>query len=221
VKPHFLESSLYPWAMDGQGRHEVKTIMQRTGTLAIPDEADARMTAHLPIVPRLDLPRTLKLGDYHAAVAITRDCLGRLESLMVQQDAARRDLNAAKEHIEDCKRRVLQAAEIQFGPDSEDFKTAGGTPPMPRQRSVREANEPGIPHPKPRRRPDASPGPFQAPFAAHPERTGTIPRVRHVHGCLASTGPRMDKLEDGSDRRAHQTTGTLPRALIPACTLRS
>ncbi len=119
----------------------MKSNMQRIGTLATLDEADARIAALLPIATQLDLPRTLKLDDYQAAIATTRDCLGRFKSLTAQLEATRRDLNAAEEHLENCNRRVLQAVEIQFGPDSDEYKSAGGTPPRARKRAVRPPNE--------------------------------------------------------------------------------
>ena len=121
----------------------MKSNMQRLGTLATLDEADARVAVLLPMASQLDLPRTLKLGDYQSAVATTRDCLGRFKSLTVQLEAARRDLNAAEEHLADCNRRVLRAVEVQFGPDSDEYKAAGGTLPKGRKRAVRPANEPG------------------------------------------------------------------------------
>ena len=121
----------------------MKSNMQRLGTMATLDEADARIAALLPIATQRHLPRTLKLDDYQAAVATTRDCLGRFKTLTAQLEAARRDLNAAEEHLGDCNRRVLQAVEIQFGPDSAEYKAAGGTPPKARKRAVRPANEPG------------------------------------------------------------------------------
>ncbi|MEI6342544.1 MAG: hypothetical protein WCR07_11330 [Verrucomicrobiota bacterium] len=119
--------------------------MQRIGTIATLDEADARIAALLPIATQLDLPRTLKMGDYQAAVATTRDCLGRFKSLTAQLEAARRDLNAAEEHLGDYNRRVLQAVEVQFGPDSDEYKAAGGKPPKARKRAVRLPNEPATP----------------------------------------------------------------------------
>ena len=121
----------------------MKSNMQRIGTIATLDEAEARIAALLPIATQLDLPRTLKMGDYQAAVATTRDCLGRFKSITAQLEAARRDLNAAEEHLGACNRRMLQAVEVQFGPHSDEYKIAGGTPPKARKRAARSPNESG------------------------------------------------------------------------------
>ena len=115
--------------------------MKRIGTMATIDEAEARIAALQPFVSQLDLPRTLTLKTYADAIVVTRDALARFKSLVAQVDAARRDLNAAEEQLENCNRRVLQAVEVQFGPESEQYAAAGGNRSKDRKRPVRRPDE--------------------------------------------------------------------------------
>ena len=98
----------------------------------ITDEAEVRIAALSTIAPRLKFPDSLTMQGYVTAAADARVLIARLNAIDANRETVRSTLNRKEAELAILSSRVLKAVRAQFGPDSEEHATAGGTRPTRR-----------------------------------------------------------------------------------------
>lgn len=117
----------------------------------ITDKAEARIAALRTIKVPLHFPVDLTVEAYVAKATDTRTRLAALNATRAQMETARSSFDKSEADLSALSSRVLKAVLAQFGPDSDEYATAGGTRLSARKRPIRRPEdadpEPSAPNP--------------------------------------------------------------------------
>ncbi|MEI6343506.1 MAG: hypothetical protein WCR07_16245 [Verrucomicrobiota bacterium] len=114
---------------------------QRTSNII--NEAEARASALRSIESQLDFGPSLSVRIYVETINEARAKLGNLNDLTARLDVERVGFREIEAKVQDLSSRILKAVQARFGPDSDEYKMAGGTLRSERKRPTRRDKEEG------------------------------------------------------------------------------
>ena len=106
-----------------------------------------RIAALSTIAPRLKFPDNLTMQGYITAAADARVLIARWNAIDANRETVRSALNRKEAELAVLSSHVLKAVRAQFGPDSGEYATAGGTRTSARRRPTRRTGTPSKPEP--------------------------------------------------------------------------
>lgn len=109
----------------------------------VTDEAEARIAALKTIEGKLGFPRNLTMESYIAKATEARVLLAALNASNATTETSRSSFEKTEAELATMSSRVLKAVLAQFGPDSEEYATAGGTRTSARRKAPRLPDEAG------------------------------------------------------------------------------
>ena len=101
------------------------------------NEAEARACALRSIEGKVDFGPDLSLPIYLERIHDARTRLGNINEMAARLDSERMAFRGAEAAVGDMSSRMLKAVLARCGPDSEEYKLAGGTPRSERKRPAR------------------------------------------------------------------------------------
>jgi hypothetical protein len=124
-------------------------MARRKRTSAILEAARQRLAGLKSITNAPDFGPNLTLPAYTTQINNFSSLLDNYNQMLATLDDLQNSLEAAEEALQETNRRMLSAAEGQYGPDSSEYEAAGGTRKSDRKRPTRKGPGGGTPPPKP------------------------------------------------------------------------
>jgi hypothetical protein len=107
------------------------------------ETARQRLAGLKSITPTPDFGLNLKLTDYEQEINGFSAKLDNYNSAVSALDQLQNELEADEQKLRDKNKRMLSAAEGQYGPDSSEYEQAGGTRQSERKRYTKKAPSTG------------------------------------------------------------------------------
>lgn len=99
--------------------------------------AQTRSASLKSIADPLDLGNGLTTETYDAAIAATEGLLNSYNTKLSEIDGLQNQLDQSETELDDLSTRMLAAAGVKFGKDSDEYEKAGGTKTSERARPAR------------------------------------------------------------------------------------
>jgi hypothetical protein len=94
---------------------------------AVLETARERLAGLKTITPKPDFGPALGLDQYEQEIASFDARLDEYNDLLTRADRMANEIDADEVKLRDKNRRLLAATEAQYGPDSDEYMSAGGT----------------------------------------------------------------------------------------------
>ncbi|HEX8558539.1 MAG TPA: hypothetical protein VF668_10570 [Pyrinomonadaceae bacterium] len=109
---------------------------------AVLETARQRLAGLKSITPKPNFGPSLDLDSYEQEARGLETDLGRYNDTLSLLDRMQNDFEAREVRLRELNRRMLAATEAHYGPDSNEYMSAGGTPtshrkaPTPRKKTA-------------------------------------------------------------------------------------
>jgi len=110
--------------------------LKRSSTVL--ETARQRLSGLKTITPKPDFGPTLDLDQYELEIDAHSANLDRYNDTLTLLDRLSNDLEAGEAQLRDKNKRMLAAAGALYGPDSNEYETAGGTRASERKPNTRK-----------------------------------------------------------------------------------
>lgn len=110
--------------------------LKRSSTIL--ETARQRLSGLKSITPRPNFGPALDLDQYEQEINEYGVNLDRYNETLSLLDRLANELDAGETQLRDKNRRMLSATEAQYGPDSNEYETAGGTRTSDRKYGARK-----------------------------------------------------------------------------------
>ncbi len=102
------------------------------------ETARQRLSGLKTITPKPNFGPTLDLDQYEQEVNALGASLDKYNDTLSLLDRLQNDLDAGEAQLRDKNKRMLAATGAQYGPDSNEYETAGGTRSSDRKRTTKK-----------------------------------------------------------------------------------
>lgn len=109
------------------------------------DAAQQRLAGLKSITPAPNFGPGLTVAGYETEIATFIEKLNSYNQKLAELDEAQNSLETLEVALREKNRRMLAAAQAQYGPDSSQFEQAGGTRQSERKRPTRKSTSTGAP----------------------------------------------------------------------------
>ncbi|HEX8650272.1 MAG TPA: hypothetical protein VF708_05495 [Pyrinomonadaceae bacterium] len=110
---------------------------QKKGSTVL-ETARRRLSGLKSITPAPDFGANLKLTDYEQDIDDFSASLDNYNEKLAALDQFQNELIEQEKRLNDKNKRMLSAAEAQYGPDSSEYEQAGGTRQSERKRPTKK-----------------------------------------------------------------------------------